>query len=64
MPIASEKSGLEEQVVLSSAVKWALADYTARHGEAPEQIVLHIDVNGTLAGFSANRYEAALAGAD
>ena len=46
---ASEVTGLEEQTVLSSAVKWALADYTCRNGEPPEQIVLHVDVNGTLA---------------
>eukprot|EP00966_Prymnesium_polylepis_P273570 6319826-Prymnesium_polylepis.1 len=39
----------DEQCVLSSALKWALADYSARFGEAPHQIVLHLDVNGSLA---------------
>jgi len=43
-------SGLkEEQAVLSNALKWALADYGVRFGKQPEQIVLHLDVNGTLA---------------
>ena len=46
---AGEKTGLNEQCVLSSAVRWALADYVCRFGETPRQIVLHLDVNGTLA---------------
>lgn len=46
---AGESTGLEEQCILSSAVKWALADYVTRFGSAPLQIVLHLDVNGTLA---------------
>ena len=41
-------SRLGEQRVLSSAVVWAIADYKARYGSAPEHIVLHLDVNGTL----------------
>jgi len=34
--------------VLSSACVWAVEDYEARHGEPPQQIVLHLDVNGSL----------------
>mmetsp|Transcript_57082 Transcript_57082/g.152002 ORF Transcript_57082/g.152002 Transcript_57082/m.152002 type:complete len:653 (-) Transcript_57082:414-2372(-) len=45
---AGESAGLHEQTVLSSAIKWALADYEARHGAPPRQIVLHLDVNGSL----------------
>ena len=46
---AGEHSGLDEQSVLGSAIKWALSDYADRMGEPPSQIVLHLDVNGTLA---------------
>lgn len=46
---AGESTGLEEQCVLSSAVKWALADYSTRFGAPPRQIIMHLDVNGTLA---------------
>jgi len=46
---AGESAGIEEQCVLSAAVKWALSDYAERFGEPPAQIVLHLDVNGTLA---------------
>jgi len=47
---AGTGSGLEvEHCVLSSALKWALSDFATRFGAAPEQIVLHLDVNGTLA---------------
>ena len=47
---AASNSGLpHEQTVLSSALKWALSDYAVRFGTPPEQIVLHLDVNGTLA---------------
>mmetsp|Transcript_38774 Transcript_38774/g.94147 ORF Transcript_38774/g.94147 Transcript_38774/m.94147 type:complete len:577 (+) Transcript_38774:190-1920(+) len=47
---AGVASGLsEEQAVLSLALKWALADHAVRFGKHPYQIVLHLDVNGTLA---------------
>ena len=48
-PAAAESTGLGVQCVLSSAVRWALADYEARCGLPPRQIVLHLDVNGSLA---------------
>ncbi|KAL1507474.1 hypothetical protein AB1Y20_008310 [Prymnesium parvum] len=44
-----ESSSLAEQQVLSSSLRWALADYEARVGAPPRQIVLHLDVNGSLA---------------
>jgi len=46
---AGEQSGLDEQSVLGNAIKWALSDYANRYGGPPNQIVLHLDVNGTLA---------------
>lgn len=45
---ATGETGIEEQVVLSNALRWALADYVTRFGDPPDQIVLHLDVNGTL----------------
>ena len=46
---AGESAGLDEQRVLSTAMRWAIADYRQRHGgTAPASIVLHCDVNGTL----------------
>jgi len=43
-----EAASVEEQSVLSTSCAWAVADYTARVGTLPEQIVLHLDVNGSL----------------
>jgi len=45
---AGESSRLEEMNVLSTAVTWAVRDYSARYGARPDHIVLHLDVNGTL----------------
>ena len=45
----SESGVVSEQIVLSASLKWALSDYATRFGKQPEQIVLHLDVNGTLA---------------
>jgi len=46
---AANGTGLEEQCVLSSAIRWALSDYQLRFQRQPSQIVLHLDVNGSLA---------------
>lgn len=45
---AGESSRMEEMNVLSTAMTWAVRDYTARYGVRPDHIVLHLDVNGTL----------------
>jgi len=47
-PAAGESAGLDEQSVLSSAIKWALSDFEHRHGSPPKHVVLHVDVNGSL----------------
>ena len=46
---ASAGTGVQEQAVLSSAIRWALSDFIVRNGKPPDQIVLHLDVNGSLA---------------
>jgi len=46
---ATHGSDLQEPCVLSSSIRWALSDYQDRFGCPPSQIVLHLDVNGSLA---------------